>query len=70
MSLLITNVTLFSNDDENRILEGHAVATEGSRIKAMGPEPELRDRFAELEVLDGRFRLPHFQAQGRKWSHQ
>jgi hypothetical protein len=34
MGLLIHNVTIFTNDEQNRILRDYAVAVEGARITA------------------------------------
>lgn len=57
MSLLIHNVTIFSNDDRNSVLRDQALAVEGSRIKAVGPEREFRERYAHYEQIDGQGRL-------------
>ncbi|RMF63907.1 MAG: putative aminohydrolase SsnA [Calditrichaeota bacterium] len=62
MSLLIHNVTIFTNDDRNAILTGHAVAIEGSQITKVGPEAELKKTCADFQQLDGggRLLLPGF----------
>jgi len=57
MSLLIHNVLIFTNDDQNTILEGHAVAIEGTRIKEIGGESELKQKYMQFEQLDGGGRL-------------
>ncbi len=57
MALLIHNVTIFTNDDQNRVLHGSAVTIEGARIAAIGPEVELRQRYPEHEQIDGKGRL-------------
>ncbi len=57
MSLLIHNVLIFTNDDQNTILEGHAAAIEGTRIKEIGGESELKQKYMHVEQLDGCGRL-------------
>ncbi|MDX1664526.1 MAG: putative aminohydrolase SsnA [Candidatus Promineifilaceae bacterium] len=57
MNLLFTDVTIFTNDEDNQILTDHAVAVEGSRIVAVGPEADLRERFAAHERVAGGGRL-------------
>ncbi len=56
MDLLISNALIFTNDD-NRVLEDHAVAIEGAVIRAVGPEKDLEAKFPTLERLDGGGRL-------------
>lgn len=57
MNLLIHNVTIFTNDEQNRVLTGQAVAVEGATIRAVGPYEELRRTYGEFETLDGDGRL-------------
>ena len=57
MSLLIHNTLIFTNDDLNTILDGHAVAIEGTRIKEIGGESELKQKYVQFEQLDGCGRL-------------
>ena len=57
MSLLIHNVTIFTNDNSNAILTGKAVVIEGTRIKEVGPEVKLKKQYAHLAALDGGGRL-------------
>lgn len=53
MSLLIHNVQIFTNDEQNRILKDNAVAIENSRIKEVGPESELKEKYPKYPKLDG-----------------
>ena len=57
MGLLIHNVTIFTNDEQNTILEDYAVAVEGSRITAVSPTPELKSKYPDFEQIDGGGRL-------------
>jgi len=57
MSLLIHNVLIFANNDQNTVLEGHAVAIEGSRIQEIGGESELKQKYMQFEQFDGGGRL-------------
>ncbi len=57
MSLLIHNVTIFTNDEANQMLTGQGVVIEGTRIGAVGPVAELQAQYPEAERLDGRGRL-------------
>lgn len=57
MKLLIHNVTIFTNDEHSPILENSAVVIEGSRIKEVGAEDELRKKYFEYEKIDGHGRL-------------
>lgn len=57
MDLLIHNITIVTNDEQNRILSGQAVAVEGSTIRDIGPTPELRRAYGHFEELDGQGRL-------------
>ncbi len=57
MNLLIHNITIFTNDDQDTILENHAVAIEGSRIKEVGSESELKEKYSDFVHLDGKSRL-------------
>lgn len=57
MGYLIHNITIFTNDGENRVLHGQAVAIEGARIAAIGAEADLKAQYGHLESLDGQGRL-------------
>ncbi len=57
MSLLIHNVFIFTNDVQNTVLEGHAVAIDGSRIKEIGGKSELKQKYIQFEQFDGGGRL-------------
>ncbi|MDJ0755463.1 MAG: putative aminohydrolase SsnA [Ardenticatenaceae bacterium] len=57
MGTLITNVTVFTNDDQNTVLHDQAVAIDGTRIAAVGPEAELKAQFDGFTDLDGGGRL-------------
>lgn len=57
MSLLIHNVTIFTNDDTNRVLTDHAVAVDGATIVAVGHEGQLKAQYPRYKRLDGGGRL-------------
>jgi len=57
MSLLIHNVTIFTNDAINTVIQNGAVAIDGHRIAAIGAEDDLKERFSHYEQLDGQGRL-------------
>lgn len=57
MALLIHNVTLFTNDDDNRVLHNGAVTIDGVRIIAVGPEADLKAQYSHYKMLDGQGRL-------------
>ena len=57
MGLLIHNVTIFTNDGDNRVIADGAVAVDGTRIVAVGTGAELAGRYGEFERLDGNGRL-------------
>ena len=57
MSLLIHNVTIFTNIDQNTVLNGYALLIEGNRIQRVGPEADLKTAFPTAEQLDGEGRL-------------
>ncbi|MEM7118048.1 MAG: putative aminohydrolase SsnA [Chloroflexota bacterium] len=57
MGLLIHNVTIFTNDAENRVLHNQAVLVEGTRVTAVGADADLKAQFADAERLDGNGRL-------------
>jgi len=50
--LLITNATLVTWGDENRILPGHALRVVDDRIGGLGPDAEMRARYPEDKTLD------------------
>ncbi|MCG8606210.1 putative aminohydrolase SsnA [bacterium] len=53
MGLLIHNVRIFTNDVQNGLLLGQGVVVEESRIRELGPEPELREKYRHFQQLDG-----------------
>ena len=57
MKLLIHNVTIFTNADQNSILQDSAIVVEGSRIKEVGAEADLREKYSDFEQLDGQGKL-------------
>ncbi len=57
MNLLVHNILIFTNDDQNRILDGHAVAIDGSRVREVGPELQLKTKYSGYQKLDGGGRL-------------
>lgn len=57
MNLLLDNATIFTNDEQNLVLHDHAVAVEGSRIRAVGPRTELRREFSDFQMIDAQGRL-------------
>lgn len=52
--MLITNGTLITWEEPNRILEGQAILIRGDRIAKIGPETELVAQFPHEERLDAR----------------
>ncbi len=52
--MLITNATLITWEQPNRILESHALYIEGGLIRDLGPEAELLARYPDAERLDAR----------------
>jgi putative selenium metabolism protein SsnA len=57
MDLLIHHILIFTNDDQNRVLHNHALAIEGTRIREVGPEAAMKDKYAHFQKLDGGGRL-------------
>jgi putative selenium metabolism protein SsnA len=57
MSILIHNVTIFTNDEQNRVLHDQAVVIVGSRITAVGLEASLKAQYQHFEQIDGDGRL-------------
>lgn len=57
MSLLIHNVTIFTNDAHNTVLHDQAVVTSGVGIAAVGPESELLEQYPDATRLNGQGRL-------------
>ena len=57
MNLLIHNVTILTNDDQNSILQDSAIVVEGSRIKEVEAEADLREKYSDFEQLDGQGKL-------------
>lgn len=60
MMLLITNGNLITWENPNRILENHALAIEGDRIKDIGTQKELLEKYPQAERLDvnGQYVMP------------
>ncbi|MEZ4513881.1 MAG: putative aminohydrolase SsnA [Chloroflexota bacterium] len=57
MGLLIHNVTIFTNDGDNKVIADGAVAVDGTRIVAVGTGAELAGQYGGFERLDGNGRL-------------
>jgi putative selenium metabolism protein SsnA len=57
MNLLIYNVTIFTNDEQNSILQNDAIAVEGSRIKGIESENNLREKYSHYQQIDGHGKL-------------
>ncbi len=57
MTLLIHDVTVFTNDEANTVLTDQAVAVTGNEIMALGPSRSLRDAYPGADRLDGQGRL-------------
>jgi 5-methylthioadenosine/S-adenosylhomocysteine deaminase len=62
MTLIIHGTTILTIDDADRVLHGAAIAIEGGRIAALGPDAEILPRFPDATLIDGRDRavLPGF----------
>ncbi|MBU8542937.1 MULTISPECIES: amidohydrolase family protein [Roseomonadaceae] len=62
MTLLIRNATIVTGDDAGTIFYDAALAIEGRRIAALGPDAEIAARFPEAEQVDasGRVVFPGF----------
>ena len=58
--MLITNAKLITWEAENRILPGYALFIEGEKIAEIGPETELKAKYAQAEILDanGQYVMP------------
>jgi putative selenium metabolism protein SsnA len=52
--MIITNIKLVTWEDPNQILEGQALYIEGDRIKEVGPQGTLIQKYPEAEKLDGK----------------
>lgn len=52
--MLITNATLITWEEPNRVLPDHAVYIQGDRIVAVGPSAELEAQFPRDERMDAR----------------
>lgn len=57
MALLIHNVTIFTNDDDNRVIDDGAIVIEDNAIRAVGSYAQLRAEYDQIEKLDGKGRL-------------
>lgn len=58
--MLIHNAHLVTWEDENRILDNHAVRIEGNRIAELGPSKVLLEKYPQEEKLDagGQYLMP------------
>jgi putative selenium metabolism protein SsnA len=58
--MLITNARLVTWEDQNQVLENHALYIEGDRIAEIGPQQELISKHPEAERLDaaGQYVMP------------
>jgi putative selenium metabolism protein SsnA len=57
MNLQINNTTIYSNDNQNSILNNCAVVIENSRIVEVGPEPDIKKKYSHFTKLNGQGRL-------------
>lgn len=57
MNLVIYNVQIFTNDDNNTILQEHAVVIEGSKIKDIIPDKEIDEKYRDFKKMDCHHRL-------------
>jgi putative selenium metabolism protein SsnA len=57
MGLLIKNASIFTNSEKDCLLHNHAIAIERSRIKEIGLEENLVQKYSEYDIIDGRGRL-------------
>ncbi|NKE44655.1 amidohydrolase family protein [Roseomonas frigidaquae] len=57
MTLLIRNTTIVTGDAAGTIHYGAALAVQGNRIAAIGPDAEIAARFPEAEEVDGSGRV-------------
>ncbi|SHK31960.1 5-methylthioadenosine/S-adenosylhomocysteine deaminase [Roseomonas rosea] len=62
MAQVIHGTTIITADDESRVLFDAAIAIDGGRIAAIGPDAEILPRFPQAERIDGRWRavMPGF----------
>lgn len=58
--MLITNGKLITWEPENRILDGNAIYIQDDKIAEIGPEPEMRSKYAQTEQIDakGQYIMP------------
>ena len=50
--LLLTNGTVITHDEENRVIKNGAVLIDGEEIKALGEAELLKSKYPEAEVKD------------------
>jgi putative selenium metabolism protein SsnA len=55
--MLITNATLITWEDPNRLLTDHALLIEGGHIREIGPNAQLAEKYPREEKLDARGQL-------------
>lgn len=62
MNLIIKHATVFTNDDDNRMLADHAVVIEGASIREIVPSQDASARYAKYEQIDagGKLVMPGF----------
>lgn len=57
--LLVTGAHVFSMDDQRRVYPAGAIAIDGGRIAAVGPQRLIADRYAPRRTLDARGGVVH-----------
>ncbi|RMF57320.1 MAG: putative aminohydrolase SsnA [Calditrichaeota bacterium] len=57
MNLLIHNATIFTNDDDNTILQDVSLVIEGNRIIEVGPRLELVERYRDYRRINAAGKL-------------
>lgn len=62
MDLLITNCTIFTNDEKNSVLTDHALGISGTKIQEVAPAKALLKKYPDVRQLDGggKLLLPGF----------
>ena len=53
MGIVIHNTTVVTGDDRDSVIYGGAIAIEGDRIAAIGPNDEIVNRYPKSEKVDG-----------------
>ncbi len=52
MEGLFVGGTIVTMDENRRVLRGHAIAVCGEKIKEIGPEKELREKYNHFQIID------------------